>query len=239
MRVVINQSNYLPWKGYFDLIHDADVFIFLDDVQYTRRDWRSRNRIKTRNGLLWLTVPVGDDINRLINEVPLPAGPWGQKHWESIRHAYRESPHFSAYAPYLAEVFARPPSPTLSGFNQSLISTIARDFLGIRHTRFMDSAAFRVEVAKQDRILALLKAVGATTYISGPAARSYLREEDLAAEGIELIWKDYSGYPAYPQPHPPFEHAVSIIDLLFATGPEAANHIWGWREQPPSALPPS
>ena len=233
MRVVINQSNYLPWKGFFDLIHDADLFIFLDDVQYTHRDWRSRNRIKTRNGLLWLTVPVGSGSNRLINQVPLPAGDWANPHWQSIRHAYVTSPYFDEYAPFFSEVFAHPPGSTLSGLNQHLIKTIARDFLGITGTKFVDSASLGIRESKQERILALLKSVGATTYISGPAAKAYLDPERFAAEGIALQWKDYSGYPEYPQLHPPFEHAVSILDLLFSVGPAAPYHIWGWRNAPP------
>jgi hypothetical protein len=229
VRVVINQSNYLPWKGYFDLIHDADIFIFLDDVQYTQRDWRSRNRIKTKDGPLWLTIPVGNATDRLINEVPLPSGGWANQHWQSIRHAYAACPHFEAYAPFFADVFARCQNMTLSAFNQFLITTIARDYLGLTNTKFLDSAAFAVQAKKQERILALLKAVGATTYISGPAAKEYLNPDRLAAEGIALQWKDYSGYPEYRQPHPPFEHAVSIVDLLFSAGPAAPDFIWGWR----------
>ena len=229
MRVVINQSNYLPWKGYFDLIQDADVFIFLDDVQYTHRDWRSRNRIKTRDGLLWLTIPVGNATDRLINQVPLPSGNWADRHWQSLRHAYSATPHFKTYAPFISELFAQPRWATLSAFNQDVIQRISRDFLGNTHTQFLDSTAFKIEESKQDRILGLLKAAGATTYISGPAAKNYLEPERFGEAGIQLVWKDYSGYPEYPQPHGPFEHAVSILDLLCCVGPDAPRHIWGWR----------
>lgn len=233
MRVVINQSNYIPWKGYFDLIHDADLFIFLDDVQYTHRDWRSRNRIKTRNGLLWLTIPVGSATNRLINQVPLPADDWADPHWQSIRHAYTNSPYFDDYAPFFSKVFAHPPVTTLSGLNQYLITTIAKDFLGITGTKFMDSASLDIRETKQERILAMLKTVGATAYISGPAAKAYLDPDRFADAGIDLQWKDYSCYPEYPQLHPPFEHAVSILDLLFSVGSAASYHIWGWRNHAP------
>ena len=232
LRVVINQSNYLPWKGYFDLIHDADVFIFHDDLQYTKNDWRNRNRLKTPRGPQWLTIPVGTSEHRLINEVFLPADhTWRTKHWRVIEQNYRDTPYFNLYAPFCREVYlGKMRWRTLAELNQFLLSTIAREFLGIR-TEFVDSARFRVMAKKQDRVIALLKAVGATTYISGPAAKAYLDPAKLSAEGIELVWKDYSGYPEYPQPFPPFEPAVFILDLLFGTGSTAPDFIWGWRER--------
>jgi hypothetical protein len=230
VRVVINQSNYIPWKGYFDLIHDADLFIFHDDLQFTKNDWRNRNRIKTVRGLTWLTIPVGTDEHRLINQVLLPAGrEWRGKHWRMLVQSYEKAPHFLHYETFFREMYAGGPWRTLSELNQFLIKTIARDFLGIT-TEFVDSTSFKLTSQKQNRVFELLKAVGATTYISGPAAKSYLDPARFAREGIELIWKDYSGYPEYPQPHPPFEHAVSIVDLLFCTGPDGPRHIWGWRE---------
>ena len=236
MRVVINQSNYLPWRGYFDLIHDADLFIFLDDVQYTHRDWRSRNRIKNRHGLHWLTIPVGKCTDQLVNAVRLPAGDWANRHWESIRHAYAASPYFETYAPMISRMLSAAPGQTLSVFNQACITTIARDFLGITRTKIVDSAEFQIGAAKQERILALLKAVGATSYLSGPAARDYLEPERFATEGITLEWKDYGGYPEYPQLYSQFEPAVSILDLLFSTGPAAGDYIWGWRKKRPFSV---
>lgn len=234
MRVVINQSNYLPWRGYFDLINDADLFIFLDDVQYTHRDWRSRNRIKSPNGPLWLTIPVGSSTNRKINEVLIPAGDWVARHRESIRHAYARSPYFKAYEGIVGSLIEGHSGVSLSEFNQRAVRTLATEVLGITHTQFLNSADFKVTGAKQERILDLLKACGATTYISGPAAKDYIDPRRFADAGIELIWKDYTGYPAYPQPHAPFESAVSIVDLLFSVGPSAPWYIWGWRSGQPS-----
>ncbi len=235
MKVVINQSNYLPWKGYFDLIHDADLFVFHDDLQYTKNDWRNRNRIKTAAGLQWLTVPVGTDEHRLINEVTLPAdNAWAKKHWQLIRENYRSSAYYARHAPWLEDMLLRRTWSGLSALNQALITTIARDHLGLT-TRFANSTEFKLTSRKQERVLDLLRATGATTYISGPAAKDYLEEVRFREAGIGLVWKDYSGYPEYAQPHPPFVHAVSILDLLFHTGPAAADHIWGWRS-PPSAV---
>jgi hypothetical protein len=229
MRVVINQSNYLPWKGYFDLIHDADLFIFHDDLQYTKNDWRNRNKVKTPRGLRWLTIPVGTNEHRLINQVALPANrDWQNKHWRLLRENYRAAPHFDRYADFFQKIYSSA-WRTLSELNQHLIKTIAREFLGIS-TEFIDSAQFGLTSRKQERVIDLLKAAGATTYISGPSAKNYLDPARFEQEGIELIWKDYSGYPEYPQPYPRFEHAVSIVDLLFQTGPSAAYYIWGWRK---------
>jgi hypothetical protein len=229
-RVAISQSNYLPWKGYFDLIHDADVFIFLDDVQYTHRDWRNRNRIKSPHGLQWLTIPVGNADGRTINEVVLPENDWRERHWRALTHTYRRSHFFSQYEPFFREVYASKSFFRLSHLNQFLTVHIAQEFLRSK-TKFLRSEDFQIQARKQERLLALLRTVGATTYISGPAAKAYIDPARFVEAGIELVWKDYSGYPEYPQPFPPFEHAVSIVDLLFSTGPDAPWYIWGWRIQ--------
>lgn len=226
-RVVINQSNYLPWKGYFDLIHDADLFIFLDDVQFTKNDWRNRNVIKGPNGPCWLTIPVGPATNRRVDEVPLPGGNWRDKHWRTLVQSYGKAPHFARYETFLRRLYA-PDAPwrTLSEFNQSVIASIASEQLGIR-TVFARSTDFNVSGHGAERVLGLLKAAGATTYISGPRGRDYLNPSRFADDNIEIIWKDYSAYPVYPQLHPPFNHAVSIVDLLCHVGPEAPRYIWG------------
>ena len=139
---------------------------------------------------------------------------------------YQAAPHFTRYEPFFREVYEQRSWTHLAELNQFLITTIAREFLGIS-TKFTDATQFGLTSHKQERVFDLLNAVNATTYISGPAAKAYLEPARFAAEGIELIWKNYTGYPEYPQFHPPFEHAVSIVDLLFHTGPAAADYIWG------------
>ncbi len=228
MKIVINQSNYLPWKGYFDLIHDADLFIFHDDLQFTKNDWRNRNKFKTPQGPAWLTIPVGTDEHRLICDVPLPATDWAARHWRFITQHYQAAPYFETYAPLFREALLDRPWGTLSDLNQYLIRLIAQDLLGLK-TRFVDSRAYALTQRKQERVVELLQAAHATTYVSGPAAKAYLDEERFAAAGIALEWKSYEGYPEYPQFHPPFTHAISIIDLIFQTGPNAPHYIWGWR----------
>jgi WbqC-like protein len=228
MKVVVNQSNYLPWKGYFDLIHDADLFIFYDDVQFTKNDWRNRNRLKTSRGPAWLTIPVGQNIHRLISEVSLPVGNWAQRHWETITECYIDAPYFKNYAGLFRDMLLGRTWSSLSALNQSLTQMIARDILGIQ-TAFTDSRQYALRGKGQERLLMLLRAAGTRTYISGPAAKAYLDESHFASAGITVTWKDYSGYPEYRQSHPPFEHGVSIVDLIFNMGPSAPNYIWEWR----------
>lgn len=227
-RVAINQSNYIPWKGYFDLIHDVDVFLFYDDVQFTKNDWRNRNLVKTAAGRQWLTIPVGTDLNRRICDVTLDDPRWQRKHWKTLLQLYARAPFFAHYRPFLEEVYLGREWKRLSELNQFLIRTIARDQLGIR-TAFRQASEFPSAGQKQDRVLGLLESVGAGIYVSGPAAKAYLDPDRFRAAGIELVWKDYSGYPEYPQFHPPFEHAVTILDLMLHVGPDAPSYIWGWR----------
>jgi hypothetical protein len=226
--VAISQSNYIPWKGYFDLIHDVDVFMFYDDVQFTVRDWRNRNIIKTAQKPMWLSIPVGADRNRLICEVGLTDSSWQAEHWKTIMHCYAKAPFFAEYEEFFHWLYLKKSWNSLSELNQFLITTISRKWLGIA-TEFEHSSRFPSAAKKQERILELVKAVGGEIYISGPSAKSYIDPERFEAEGIELRWKDYSGYPEYPQLYPPFDHAVSIIDLLFNTGVQAPYYIWGWR----------
>jgi hypothetical protein len=228
-KVAVLQSNYIPWKGYFDIIHDVDLFIFYDDVQYTKNDWRNRNKIKTAQGVHWLTIPVGSSEQRLIYEVQLNDNHWPKKHWATIQQVYSKRPHFKQYQDFFEDVYTKAEWTTLSELNQFLIKTISSELLGIK-TEFRDSREFCLAGQKSNRLLDLLQQAAATLYVSGPSAKNYLDEQSFADAGIKLIYKDYSGYPEYPQPFPPFEHQVAILDALFNCGPETPYYIWGWRE---------
>lgn len=227
--VAIIQSSYIPWKGYFDIIHDVDEFIFLDDVQFTVRDWRTRNRIKTANGTSWLSVPAGTNRHRLICEVSLDEPGWQQKHWKTLCHSYSRAPYFRQYAAFFEELYLGQTWTNLSHMNRSMTQRIALELLGI-HTTFSDSRNYSAQGAKLDRILDLLKLSGATRYISGPMAADYIDPSRFETIGIELQFKNYSDYPDYAQLYPPFEHAVSVVDLIFNTGPHAPEYIWGHRQ---------
>lgn len=231
-RVAVLQSNYIPWRGYFDLINDVDVFIFYDDVQYTKGDWRNRNYLKTEKGREWLTIPVGSQLNRRICDVAPADCRWQSRHWKTIRQYYSGAPCFGQYKDFFEDFFLDRVWASLSELNRYLIEYIAIDILGVA-TRFMDSRSFELTGARSDRLLMLLETVGATHYLSGPAARSYLDANAFREAGVSVQFKDYSGYPDYPQFYPPFISEVSVLDLLFQAGPIARDYIWGWRGRRP------
>jgi hypothetical protein len=215
MRAVVLQSNYLPWKGYFDLIQSADVFVYYDEVQYTKNDWRNRNRICSKNGLQWLTIPISRDAVKLkISEVRLPGARWQNDHFKTLSCSYRPARCFHQIEPLLNEFYLGRTWTHLSQLNRHCIESIAH--LLELSTRFVDSKDFRLEGDRVLRLVNLLQQVGATEYLSGPSARAYLAGQEALFDraGIRLLFKSYERYPEYPQLQMPFEHAVSIIDVL-------------------------
>jgi len=230
MKVAILQSNYIPWKGYFDIINSVDQFIWYDDVQYTPRDWRNRNRIKTTDGLKWLTVPCNGGRKMQIREVEVSGDKWRRKHWTSISHAYARAPFFAEHADFFEDMYLGRFERNLSKLNHRFVEKISRDLLGVK-TRFTNSSDYWSDGAGQDRLMGILQEAGATTYFSGPAGKAYIDEALFEERGIAIEWMDYSGYPEYPQLHGDFEHGVSILDLLFNVGADAPEYIWGWRDR--------
>ena len=220
-KIAILQSNYIPWKGYFDLINMVDEFILYDDMQYTRRDWRNRNKIKTSQGLQWLTLPVEvkGKYYQKINETKISDKGWGRKHWKSIVLNYSKSKHFKEYKEIFEELFLNLDETYLSLVNYEFIKTINK-ILDIK-TRLRWSSEFDLADTKNERLLEICKDCKADIYLSGPAAKNYLDEKMFAAEGIGVEWMDYSGYPEYNQLYPPFEHGVTILDLIFNEGSNA------------------
>ena len=223
-RVAIVQSNYVPWRGYFDMIASVDEFILLDDAQYTRRDWRNRNRIKTAQGTRWLTiaVQVSGRYTQSIYETMVAEEDWADKHWRMLRQEYaraeglteRSGParaalrHGARPAPHRRQ----PPLPAGD-----------RGFLGIE-TPITLSLDYDPQGTRTERLLDLCVKAGATEYVSGPAARAYLEEERFADAGIEVTWFEYGPYGEYPQVHPPYraprEHRRSAA-LRRGPGPGA------------------
>ncbi len=234
-KLAISQSNYIPWKGYFDMINMVDEFVFYDDVQYTNQDWRNRNKIKTQNGPEWLTIPVGKDINRLINEVQIKDHSWQKKHWGKILHNYRMAPYFKEYKELFEEIYLNTIWTNLSELNQHIIKKISIDIFGIT-TKFTDSRSFNLSGKKEKRYIPLIKLLGATEYISGPSAKDYLTEEMLEKDAVKLIWLDYTNYSEYNQKFPPFKHDVSILDLIFNEGHNAKEYMMSFKSKSPEVI---
>jgi len=222
MRVSIIQSCYIPWKGFFDLIGRTDLYVVLDGAQYAKRHWHNRNRIVTPNGPIWLTVPVATKsrFEQPIDQVGF-AEPWADKHWRSIELAYRKSPFFESEAPALKQLYeAAEKLDRLTEVNTLFLNALMQR-LGIS-TRIVRDSEFSPRGQRSERLLDICRKAGATNYLSGPSARDYLDESLFDATGITVEWMSYGPYQPYPQRGPTFDHAVSIIDLLFSLGPEAA-----------------
>ncbi len=230
MNVAIIQPSYLPWRGYFDIINAVDCFVFLDDVQFTIRDWRTRNRIRTKEGSCWLSVPVEKKYHRVkICDVELHDDSWQRKHWSSLCHHYKKAPFFHTYAPFFEGFYTKQSWKNLSEMNIYLTKQIAH-FLGI-HTRFRSSGEWGFQSSGQEKLLDILKELSATEYLSGPAARDYITPSAFEKAGIKLSYKEYC-YPEYPQLSEPFMDYLSVVDLLFNCGEEAPLFIWGNRAEP-------
>jgi len=224
-KVAIVQSNYIPWKGYFDLIHMVDEFILFDDMQYTRRDWRNRNKVKTANGLSWLTIPVEvkGKYYQKINETVINDPTWKQSHWQTIQHNYQKAKYFREYSEIFKEMYLNANETLLSQINHRCITLICR-ILEI-NTKISWSMDYQNVDGKTERLVSLCQQAGATEYISGPAARDYIDGQLFEAAGIKLSYIDYSGYSEYTQLYPPFEHGVSVIDLILNEGPDAPKYM--------------
>ncbi|MGG1944398.1 WbqC family protein [Trinickia sp. NRRL B-1857] len=224
-KIAILQSNYIPWKGYFDIIASVDEFILYDDMQFTKNDWRNRNRIKTPTGLQWLSIPVGANIHRRIRDVALPATGWAAQHWKALSLNYSAAAHFEPIASWLAPLYLENACLDLSSFNRTMIEAICAH-LGIG-TRISNSWDYTLIEGKTERLVSLCRQAGGTVYLSGPSARGYLDESLFAAAGIEVQWMRYGPYPEYPQLWGPFAHEVSVLDLLFNCGDDAPRYMTG------------
>jgi hypothetical protein len=219
-RVAIVQSNYLPWKGYFDLIAEVDEFILYDDMQFTRRDWRNRNQIKTPQGLQWLTVPVQvkGKFLQTIRETLIDGTAWAGQHLKTLTANYARAPFFEEVFALLAPILLGEHTH-LSVLNRDLLEVVCR-YLGLP-TTLRSSWDYRLIEGKSERLAQLCADAGASEYLSGPSARGYLDEQVFTARGIAVRWFDYEGYPEYPQLWGAFVHPVSVVDLLFNCGPDA------------------
>ncbi len=224
-KVAILQSNYIPWKGYFDIINLADTFILYDQAQYTKNDWRNRNLIQTPQGSQWLTIPVKQTSlkDQRIDETLVANNLWRKKHWKSLQNNYNKSKYFKHYSPYFYALYLEDDEQYLSKINYKFIKLINK-LIGIT-TEIVWSLDYTLVEGKTERLVKLCQDTNATQYISGLSAKSYLDSTLFDKAGIDLIWMEYKDYPCYQQLFSPFIHQVSIIDLLFNYGPDAKKYM--------------
>ena len=196
MRVAVLQPTYLPWMGYFGMMNEADTFVFYDDVQFSVQSWQQRNKIKTAQGWIWLTVPVVRQFGSRINDTRINNSTnWNKKHWESIRQSYGKAPFFEKYAPIFEEVYENR-WEYLADLNVALIKKITK-ILGLK-TKFIVSSELDSEGAKTERLLDILEKIGADEYVSGPGAKDYIEVNAFKENNIKLYWYEYQ-HPVYPQ----------------------------------------
>lgn len=224
-KVAIVQSNYIPWKGYFDMIAYVDEFILYDDMQYTRRDWRNRNQIKTPQGVQWLTVPVQvkGKYHQTIYETKIDDSDWANMHWKALVQNYSRAAFFSEIAIWLEPIYLSEKLTHISQLNKRLIEAIC-NYLGIK-TKISNSSDYQLLDGKTERLVDLCLQAGGTEYVSGPSAKDYINPDVFASKGVTLTWFAYAGYKQYPQLWGDFVHGVSILDLLFNCGSNAHSYM--------------
>ena len=222
-KIAILQSNYIPWKGYFDMIASVDTFVIYDEVQYTKNDWRNRNLIKTKNGLQWLTIAVKQErLTQAIYETEVSKTNWTKKHIGTLQANYAKAPFFKEYKDRIFDIYEKA-STNLSQINLDFIKEIC-GILGIE-TKIIDSRSLNLSGNKQERLILACEQLNADLYLSGPAAKSYIDETLFADKNIKVEWMDYSNYKVYNQLYPPFEHGVSVLDLIFNEGPNSRKYL--------------
>ena len=220
MRVTILQPSYLPWLGFFEQMSRSDKFVLLDDVQYTRRDWRNRNRIRVRENWIWLTVPVQQKSRfsqslletRIDNSVS-----WRRKHLETLRQHYCKAPFFEKYFPRCQQVYEQEWTFLFDLCLETI--NLIKEEMGIE-TPLLRSSEMKPGGEKTERLVSICRELGATHYLSGESGSNYIAEEDFSSQGIALEYQNYE-HPVYPQRYTGFVPHLSAIDLLFNCGEQS------------------
>ena len=220
MRVTILQPSYLPWLGFFEQMSRSDKFVLLDDVQYTRRDWRNRNRIRVRENWIWLTVPVQQKSRfsqslletRIDNSVS-----WRRKHLETLRQHYCKAPFFEKYFPRCQQVYEKDWTFLFDLCLETI--NLIKEEMGIE-TPLLRSSEIKPGGEKTERLVSICRELGATHYLSGESGSNYIAEEDFSSQGIALEYQNYE-HPVYPQRYTGFVPHLSAIDLLFNCGEQS------------------
>lgn len=216
--VSIMQPAYLPWIGYFELMDRSDLFVLLDDVQFVRKSWQQRNRIKGPQGVVWLTVPVLSKGRRFqpICDVEIDVGQnWAKKHFKSLSVAYAGSPFLQDYLPGIAEIYDRPWTK-LRELNTALL-LFMKQAMGV-HTPLVFSSSLECRKGKNERIIDICKHLSADVLYDAYGAKDVIDVDTVQSEGLRVIFQEYE-HPVYRQMHGEFVSHLSAIDLLFNEGP--------------------
>jgi hypothetical protein len=217
MIAAIHQPQYLPYLGFFDKMARCDVFIALDNVQFQKNGLQNRNKIKSRDGWQWLTVPVSHEHDSKISDVTLSdVRRWGRKHWGALQANYARAPHFAASAEVLKPVYEAswthlsPMALELTRVTAALLDIAAPTVL---------ASTLPGEGEASMLLISLCKAVGADTYLSGPGGRGYMDLEAFERAGIRVMWQEFV-HPEYTQvfPEAGFQSHLSVVDALFSCG---------------------
>jgi hypothetical protein len=221
--VAVHQPQYLPWIGYFDKMRRADVFCYLNDVQYKKNEWQNRNRIKTAQDWQWLTVPVRYRFPEKINEVRINnTTHWSKKHLQALKTNYNRAPYFKAYFSIFEDIFSKK-WEFLSELNIHLIERL-KDTLQMQEKKTIVSSELVLREDPTDRLIDICKALGADTYLAGQGGANYMDATRFAENGLKVIMQKFR-HPVYWQLFKNFKSHLSILDLLFNCGPESMNVI--------------
>ena len=230
--VSIIQPNYIPWPGYFDIINRSDIFLYFDTVQYTKNDWRNRNRIKTPRGLQWLTIPVESGSSRKkIFETQIGRPNWSKKHYLSLQHNYSKAAYYNEISGFLRPLYLSTKYDKLTDAVFSINEAIL-NYLQIKTVILKASEIFKLEhqdqhTSRTDSIINICRSLGATTYLSGPSASNYINQSQFSEHNIQLEFIDYPYYFNYKQLWGGPSSGLSIVDLLFNCGSSSRRYLDG------------
>ncbi|MCI8669515.1 MAG: WbqC family protein [Lachnospiraceae bacterium] len=225
-KIAILQSNYIPWKGYFDMINMVDEFVLYDDMQYTKRDWRNRNKIKAIQGMQWISIPVATKgkFYQKICETEVISSDWVDEHWKTLQYNYARAKHFDEYSEIIKELYEQCREERyLSKINYIFLKNICK-ILDI-NTKITWSSEYNLIDGKTEKLVNICKQAGAECYLSGPAAKDYIDNELFIKENIDLEYMDYSGYKEYYQLYGEFQHTVTVLDMIFNLGKETKKYM--------------
>ena len=229
MIVAIHQPQFLPWLGYFDKLDKADVFCFLDNVQYKKNEWQNRNRVKTAQGAQWFTVPVRYRFPQKIHEVEINNHEkWRRKHLQTLTTNYRKAPYFSVYFEMFENIYSRE-WHSLADLNQHTTMQLVKA-LGLAEKQIVRASELTLSEDPTQRLIDICLACGAEVYLAGRDGAAYMDMERFEGSGIEVVFQDFH-HPSYHQLYGEFISHLSVVDLLFCCGPESRDMIR--RKNPP------